>query len=90
MYKMKQIWEMYLSGNMVDVLIWLSALYVAIRYGVMKWKEKESATVGLFVLFLCFYGFWLIVRLGKMKFVIGELIRRCQEAGIDLSDILPE
>jgi hypothetical protein len=77
-----------LQGNMVDVLLWAASLFLAVKYGVLRWKRKE-AEGWLFVLFLSFYGGFLVYRLGNMKWVIGELILRCQEAGIDLSDILP-
>jgi hypothetical protein len=86
--EMKHIWEIYLQPNMVDVLLWAVALFMAIRYGVMQWRKPE-ARGWLFVLFLCFYGAVLVYRLGNVNWVLAELIERCQAAGIDLSDILP-
>jgi len=86
---MKVIFETYIQANMVDVLLWAASLFLAIRYGVMRWKQKEISQGWLYVLFLCFYGGFLIYRLGTMKWIIAELILRCQENGIDLSDILP-
>jgi len=87
---MAVIWETYISGNVVDIVIWLLALFMAVRYGVYYWRDRVRATLGLFVLLLCFYGFWLIVRLGRMQWTIGELIRRCNEAGVSLEGIIPE
>jgi hypothetical protein len=85
---MKHIWEFYLQGNMVDLLLWLVSLAFAIRYGVLRWRDKESSQGWLYVLFLCFYGGFLIYRLGTLKFILFKLILLCTEAGIDLTGIL--
>ena len=73
---------------MVDVLMWAAALFLAIKYGVLKWKTKE-AKGWLFVLFLSFYGGFLIYRLGTMKNIMQQLINLCRENGIDISDFVP-
>ena len=85
---MKTIWEVFLQPNMWDVLIWSVSLFFAIRYGVMKWRDKEKATPWLYILFLCFYGGFLIYRLGVMKLYTQQLIDLCNINGIDLSNIL--
>jgi len=86
---MKHIWEYYLQSNMVDLILWITALILAIRYGVLKWRKPESHG-WLFVLFLCFYGGFLIYRLGQMRWVMSRLIHLCNEAEIDLTGIIPQ
>jgi len=85
---MKEFFETWISNNMVDVLFWLACLVFAIRYGVVDWKS-ERARGFQFVLFMCFYGGFLVYRLGAMKIIQHELIRRCIESGIDITDIIP-
>ena len=88
---MKNIWEFWIQGNMVDILLWGAALFMGIKYGASQWRKRSEREVAgwLFVLFLCFYGGFLIYRLGTMNFLIVTLIDLCVQNGIDLSDILP-
>jgi RsiW-degrading membrane proteinase PrsW (M82 family) len=86
---MKTIFETFIRENMVDVLFWLACLFFAVRYGIFQWRDQEKSRPWLFVLFMCFYGGFLIYRLGVMKDLQYDLIQRCMENGIDLSDILP-
>ena len=80
------VWKFWFRMNLVDICLWCVVLYMGVRYGVLEWSQDNPA---LFNIFLFFYGAVLIYRLGVMKMIQWELLQKCLDAGIDVSDILP-
>ena len=87
----EHIWTFWFRSNGVDVIMWGIALYMSIRYGFINYNKKpRTETQGwLFVFFLSFYGVFLIVRLGSMKWIMFQLVELCVKNGLDISDIVP-
>lgn len=72
--------------NVIDVMFWCLMLYFGIRHGVLDWYEGNGF---LLVFFMCFYGIILVYRLGIRFKIQDQLITRCKENGIDVSDFTP-
>lgn len=82
----KGIFYWAIRRNMVDVIFWAVCLFFAIKKGVLDWYFENGF---LLVFVMCFYGGFLIYRLGVRNKIQKKLIDKCKEAGIDLSDTLP-
>lgn len=70
--------------NMVDTLFWLACLIIGLTKSI-PWWDTENGFV--FVLFMCFYGVFLVYRLGVRNKLQDTLINRGKKAGVDLTDL---
>ena len=84
--KKKTMFYYAIRLNVVDVGFWAVCLFFAIKYGVLDWYPTNGF---LLVLVMCFYGGFLIYRLGVRNRIQDKLIQKCVDNDIDLSDILP-
>jgi hypothetical protein len=79
------LFRFYLRPNTIDMMMWAVFLYMGLRYGLLQWKENNPM---LFMLMMFFYGVVVIIRFGTYNHIQHELIHRCLDAGIDISDII--
>ena len=71
---------------MVDVIFWIACTVVSLTKSIANWDVENGF---IFALFMCFYGIFLVYRLGVRNKIRDALIKKCKDNYIDLSDIFP-